>query len=88
MIDGKKTSKARAKVISTNKDKKTSVVQLTIHEGWNHQVKNMFEAVGHEVYRLKRERFSFLDLGTLQPGEWRDLTAFEVDKLKKIALDD
>lgn len=88
MIDGKKTSKARAKVISTNKDKKTSVVQLTIHEGWNHQVKNMFEAVGHEVYRLKRKRFSFLDLGTLQPGEWRDLTAFEVDKLKKIALDD
>ena len=88
MIDGKKTSKARAKVISTNKEKKTSVVQLTIHEGWNHQVKNMFEAVGHEVYRLKRERFSFLDLGTLQPGEWRDLTAFEVDKLKKIALDE
>lgn len=86
MIDGRKTSKARVKVISTNTEKKTSVVQLTIHEGWNHQVKKMFEAVGHTVYRLKRERFSFLDLGTLNPGEWRDLTAFEVDKLKKIAL--
>ncbi|MBZ6526287.1 rRNA pseudouridine synthase [Aerococcaceae bacterium DSM 111021] len=86
VIDGRKTSKAKAKVISINKEKKTSVVQLTIHEGWNHQVKNMFEAVGHTVYRLKRERFSFLDLGGLQPSEWRDLTAFEVDKLKKIAM--
>lgn len=88
MIEGRKTSKARAKVISTNTEKKTAVVQLTIHEGWNHQVKNMFAAVGHQVYRLKRERFSFLDLGTLNPGEWRDLTSFEVDKLKKMALSD
>lgn len=88
VIDGKKTSKAHAKVISTNTEKKTAVVQLTIHEGWNHQVKNMFAAVGHQVYRLKRERFAFLDLGTLNPGEWRDLTAFEVDKLKKMAMTD
>ena len=57
VIDGKKTSKAYAKVLSTNTEKKTAVVQLTIHEGWNHQVKNMFAAVGHQVYRLKREIF-------------------------------
>lgn len=86
VIDGKKTSKAYAKVLSTNTEKKTAVVQLTIHEGWNHQVKNMFAAVGHQVYRLKRERFAFLDLGNMIPGEWRELTAFEVDKLKKMAL--
>ncbi|XJS11579.1 pseudouridine synthase [Aerococcaceae bacterium WGS1372] len=86
IIDGKKTSKAHAKILSTNNEKKTAVVQLIIHEGWNHQVKNMFEAVGHQVYRLKRERFAFLDLGNLNPGDWRELTAFEVDKLKKMAM--
>ncbi|PMB85114.1 pseudouridine synthase [Dolosicoccus paucivorans] len=85
MLDGKKTSKARASLLSKNTQKNTSVVQLTIHEGWNHQVKRMFEAVGHVVYRLKRERFGFLDLGHLNPGEWRELTRFEVDKLTKMA---
>lgn len=84
-VDGKKTSRARAKVISTNPSNKTAVVELTIHEGWNHQVKKMFEAVGYPVMKLKRERFGFLDLDGLQAGDWRELTAFEVDKLKKMA---
>lgn len=84
-VDGKKTSRARAKVISTNPSNKTAVVELTIHECWNHQVKKMFEAVGYPVMKLKRERFGFLDLDGLQAGDWRELTAFEVDKLKKMA---
>lgn len=84
-VDGKKTSRARTKVISTNPSNKTAVVELTIHEGWNHQVKKMFEAVGYPVMKLKRERFGFLDLDGLQAGDWRELTAFEVDKLKKMA---
>src|SRR5699024_9131646 len=52
MIDGKKTSKARAELINFNKENHTAIVQLTIHEGWNHQVKRMFEAVGHPVMKL------------------------------------
>lgn len=83
ILDGKKTSKAKAKVISSNQNNQTSVVSLTIREGWNHQVKRMFEAIGHPVKKLKRERFSFLDLANMIPGEWRELTAFEVDKLFK-----
>lgn len=85
MIDGKKTSKARAKLISTNNDNQTSLVELTIHEGWNHQVKKMFEAIGYPVNKLKREKFGFLTVSDLQPGQWRELTAFEVDKLRKTA---
>ncbi len=76
-----KTSPAQARILSTNRQKNSSVVQLTIHEGWNHQVKRMFEAIGYKVSRLKRERLGFLDLGRLNPGQWRELTAFEVDKL-------
>ncbi|MCW6659629.1 rRNA pseudouridine synthase [Aerococcaceae bacterium NML191292] len=85
VIDGKKTSKARAKLISYNQDNETAIVELTIHEGWNHQVKKMFEAVGHPVMKLKRERYGFIDLGKMKAGEWRELTAFEVDKLTKMA---
>lgn len=84
-IEGKQTSPAKARVLSRNEDQGTSIVQLTIAEGWNHQVKLMFEAVGYPVIKLKRELFAFLDLGNLQPGEWRELSAFEVDKLRKMA---
>lgn len=84
-VDGKKTSKAGAELISSNPANQTAVVELTIHEGWNHQVKKMFEAIKCPVMKLKRERFGFLDLTGLNAGEWRELNAFEVDKLKKIA---
>ena len=84
-IDGKMTSKAKARIISFNKEKQHSIVELIISEGWNHQVKKMFDKVGYPVVKLKRERFSFLTLDHLNAGEWRELTAFEVDKLSKEA---
>ena len=64
-------------------DKKndTSLVMITIHEGKNHQVKNLLLAVGHEVIKLKREKIAFLDLKGLKPGEYRYLTIKEVKKL-------
>ena len=81
IIDGKKTSRARVKLKKLDKKKETSIVELTIHEGRNHQVKKMFEAVGYEVLKLKRERFAFLDVKDLKPGEYRNLTIKEVKKL-------
>lgn len=85
-IDGKKTAPAWAEIINTNPSKNMSIVKLRIHEGWNHQVKKMFEAIGYRVQKLKRENISFLGLGKMNPGDYRELTAFEVDKLKKEAL--
>jgi len=61
---------------------------LTIHEGWNHQVKRMFEAVELPVMKLKREEFGFLTLENLRPGDYRELRSFEVQKLRKLALDE
>lgn len=84
-IDGKKTSPAQVQVFKTNPQNQTSIVKITIHEGWNHQVKNMFKTVGHPVMKLKREKYAFLNLDGLNVGQWRELTAFEVDKLKKMA---
>lgn len=84
-IDGKKTSPAKATIVSVDHTKQTSIVQLTIHEGWNHQVKKMFEAVGLPVMKLKRERLAFLTLQGLAPGEWRPLKPFEVQRLQQLA---
>lgn len=80
-IDGKKTSKARVKLRKTDRKNNTCMVEITIHEGRNHQVKRMFEAVGYEVLKLKRERIAFLDLSHLKSGEYRHLTPKEVKKL-------
>lgn len=85
-IDGRKTAKARAKLLSHNIQKKTSIVELSIHEGWNHQVKKMFAAIGCPVQKLKREQYGFLTLEGMQPGMYRELKPFEVDKLKALAL--
>lgn len=60
------------------------VIELTIHEGRFHQVKRMLEAVGNEVFFLKRLSMGplFLD-EKLVPGEYRALTDEEIKKLSK-----
>lgn len=85
IIEGIKTSPAKVKVRKKNIDNNTSIVQLTIHEGKNHQVKKMFEAVGYDVVKLKRERVGFLTLGNLQSGEYRKLNTKEIKQLYDLA---
>ena len=80
-IDNYKTAPAGARIISYDKKTDTSIVEITIHEGKNHQVKNMFDAINHEVIKLKREKISFLTLKGLKSGEYRYLNIKEVKKL-------
>ena len=61
------------------------VLELTIHEGRNHQVKRMCEAVGHRVNALQRVRFGPLRLDDLPEGAHRRLRAAEVEGLRKAA---
>ena len=78
IIDGIKTKKAKVRVKSYDKKKNTSMVEITIHEGKNHQIKKMFEAVGCKVLKLRREKYANLNLKGLMPGEYRSLTIKEV----------
>lgn len=80
-IDNFKTSKAKVRLKKYDKKTNTSIVEIIIHEGKNHQVKKMFEAVGYEVLKLKRERISFLTIDSLKSGEYRYLSLKEVKKL-------
>ena len=70
---------------SLDKKKVSSIIEITIHEGKNRQVRRMFEAIGHQVIKLKRERYGFLDLKGLQPGDSRELTVHEVKQLYALA---
>ncbi|MGX7419227.1 pseudouridine synthase [Carnobacterium gallinarum] len=85
VIEGQKTAPAEARLISADRVKQTSIVELTIYEGRNRQVKNMFLALGHPVQKLKRETYGTLNLSGLKPGDWRELKPFEVNQLRNLA---
>lgn len=81
VIDGKKTSKAFARIKKIDKRKNCSLVELTIHEGRNHQVKKMFNSIGYDVIKLKREVFAGLTLAGLTSGKYRHLSIKEIRTL-------
>lgn len=62
-------------------------LELTIIEGRNHQVKRMFQAVGHDIQRIVRTHFGGLSVDTVPPGGWRFLTADEITMFKSWAKD-
>lgn len=78
VIDGKKTEKCRVKLRKTDLKTNSSIVEITIHEGRNHQVRKMFESINHDVVKLKREKYANLDLTGVKPGEYRRLTNKEI----------
>ena len=55
--------------------------RLTLHEGRYHQVRRMFAAVGNHVEALHRPRVGGLELGGLEPGQWRALDASDLARL-------
>ncbi|QDI89913.1 rRNA pseudouridine synthase [Salicibibacter halophilus] len=85
-LDDGKTGPAKVSFKSGNKKNDTSIIELVISEGRNHQIKRMLEAVGHPVLKLKRERYAFLTLDGLDPGDFRSLKPVEVAKLREMAV--
>lgn len=78
VIDGKKTSRALVKLKSVDKKTEKSIVEITIHEGRNHQVKKMFEALGYNVIKLRREEYAIFNIKELKTGEYRKLSNKEI----------
>ena len=83
MLDGRMPLPATVLVLE--KQDGRVVLQITIQEGRNRQVRRMCEAVGLEVARLKRTSVGPLKLGMLQPGQWRELRPGEVAALRNAA---
>jgi 23S rRNA pseudouridine2605 synthase len=75
-LDDGPTAPAKVRRLTKN------ILELTIHEGRNRQVKRMLEAVGHPVTRLHRSEYAGLNVEGLDPGRWRELTSGEVERLR------
>ena len=75
-----------AKLTILSAGEEASLAEVVIREGKFHQVKRMFESVGHEVLRLHRTCFGPLALPPeLQEGQWRELTEEELAALRRAA---
>ncbi|MGL4522927.1 MAG: pseudouridine synthase [Bacilli bacterium] len=85
MLEDGKTAPAKVNPISFDKVKNTTLLEITIHEGRNRQVRRMFEALGHKVDKLRRESFGSLNLKGLNAGESRHLTFHEVKQLRNMS---
>ena len=91
-LDGRRTLPADVTILNARSGasrdaalRKIGVVQITIREGRNRQVRRMLEAVGHPVRELTRTRIGPLTDKRLKVGTWRDLTAEEVTTLQSLA---
>lgn len=83
-LEDGKTAPAQVSVLEEEPGR--TVLQITIYEGRNRQIRRMCEAVNLTVARLKRTAIGPLRLGMLGQGRWRELTAQEVGAIRSAAL--
>ena len=81
--DGVKTQPCVIHVVTDEPER--TVMEITLYEGRNRQIRRMCAAVGLEMVRLKRSAEGPVKLGMLQPGEWRELKRSEVNALRNAA---
>jgi pseudouridine synthase len=62
-----------------------SFLEIELHEGRNRQIRRMFDELGYQVLKLHRVEFAGLRVDDMKTGEWRKLTAEEINHLKALA---
>jgi len=77
IVSGRDRVRAREVTLRKASGRESHLV-VELDEGKNREVRRLFDAIGHEVTRLKRVQLGPLDLGTLQPGQWRELTRADI----------
>lgn len=84
LLDGVfKTGYSKIKINKKNFNKNTTSLQVTIFEGYNRQIRKMFELFNYKVIQLHRVSFGCVEIGNLKQGESRKLKPFEIITLKK-----
>ena len=84
--EGFKTGRSRIRIVKRMREK--SILEITIREGRNRQVRRMLASVGHKVKDLTRVKMGPLSLEGLAPGQFRELTPREVKELQRLARGD
>lgn len=82
--DGK-TAPAELKFVTYDAATQCTILDITLYEGRNRQVRRMMEAIGHPVRELTRIAFGNLHLKDLNPGTWRKLRPEEISGLLALA---
>jgi 23S rRNA pseudouridine2605 synthase len=82
-LDGYTIRKPQVALLRRYEDSGKALLEVTIHEGRNRQVRRMCDLAGMQVTRLVRISEGKLKLGNLPSGTWRHLTGDEVAMLKK-----
>ncbi len=87
VIDGRRTLPAEVTLLNVvhSGDADHAVLSIVVKEGRNRQVRNMCEAIGHPVDRLRRVRIGPITDDRIRPGEFRELDAKEVAALRRAA---
>jgi 23S rRNA pseudouridine2605 synthase len=81
MLDGQLTAPARVEVL---KPGDPSLLRIVMREGRKRQIRSVASLLGHPVRELKRVRLGPLQLGALESGQWRYLTAPEIRELESL----
>lgn len=84
-IDNNIIRPTRVKLKKKDPKKNTSLVEIIVHDGKNHEIKKIFENVGFPVDKLKRETFGNLSVKDLKSGEYRRITPKEIKILYNMA---
>jgi 23S rRNA pseudouridine2605 synthase len=87
VLDRRKTAPAEIalKKVVEGDDGQQAVLSIVLREGRNRQVRNMCDAIGHPVVRLRRVRIGSITDDNIRPGEFRELSPREIASLKKMA---
>lgn len=82
VVDGVRYNKCKATLLSYENN--ISKIEVTLTEGKNREVRNIFKAINREVIFLKRVEMAGIKLGGLKRGEYRPLKQYEIDYLKNL----
>jgi len=81
VIDGYRIQPAEVECLGAGEKAGRFLLEFTLREGRNRQIRKMCELAGLRIHRLVRVRIGNLRLTGLRPGQWRDLNASEIKRL-------
>jgi len=82
MLEGRMTAPCKAREMRVRDN--GSLLEIELHEGRNRQIRKMIDVLGYRVEELERVSFAGLEVKDLKPGEWRQLTAREIENLQNL----
>jgi pseudouridine synthase len=82
IIEEQRTAPAKVRILESRSD--SALLQFVLREGRKRQIRRMCAMMGHPVKKLVRVKIEFLELAHLKPGQWRELTSAEVNRLKQL----